>query len=81
VRLQKIFNLLVLFSLFSLGFILGSGNFPLIIFQLMHWFWLSSLFVSLMLLTLLFKRENNVKKDYERLQNYKKGLQEGVLPS
>ena len=74
-RLQKIFNYLILCSLFSLGFILGSGNFPLIIFQIIYWFWFSSAILSGMLLFVLLKRENNVKNDFKRLKVRKKELQ------
>ena len=73
-RLQKIFNYLILISLFMLGFILGRGNFPLVIFQITYWFWFSSAILSGMILFVLLKRENNVKNDFKRLKARKKEL-------
>lgn len=57
---RQFIAILILFDIFLLGFIIGSGNFPVYISYIGYWMWLC-LGVSLLIITIL----DSLKKEKE----------------
>ena len=48
-NLKRIYTILYTINIFSVGFVIGSGNFPVIIFWLVYCLWLLSTFLTIII--------------------------------